>query len=66
MGLITLAGMAHVMMNKVNIPREIRYKLFGKVSKTASKLDSLSIVEVNGIKIKRVQHYAKNKNSGLS
>ena len=54
-----LADMSCVMMNKVSIPGAICYNLFGKVSKTATKLDSVVIVEVNGVKKMLVEHYAK-------
>jgi hypothetical protein len=54
------------MMNKVNIPRVICYKLFGEVLKTATKLDSLVLVDVNGVKDMRVEHYADKFPSELS
>ena len=44
MGFTALAGRARVMMNMGNVPRDSRYKLFGEVVKTATKLDSLVIV----------------------
>ena len=46
------------MMNKGNIPRAIRYTLFGEVSKTATKLDTLVVLDLNGVKKIRVKHYA--------
>ena len=58
-GFTTLAGMSRVMMNKANVPRAICYKLFGKVSKTATKVGSLVTVEINGVKRMSVEHYAK-------
>ena len=61
MGFTALAGLTRAMTNKVNIPRMIRYKSYGKMSKTATKLDSLVILEVNGVKKMRVEHYAKKK-----
>ena len=45
-----LAGGARAMMNMGNVPRGSCYTLFGKVMKTAMKLVSLVIVEINGVK----------------
>ena len=58
MGFIALAGTTRAVTNKGNIPRVIRHKLLGKVSKTATKLDSLSLVEIDGVKKTCVEHYA--------
>ena len=49
-GFTALAGMSRAMMNKGNIPRASCYKLFGEVVKTATKLDGLVMVEINGVK----------------
>ena len=49
-GFTALAGMSRAMMNKANVPRASRYKLFGEVGKTATKLDGLVMVEINGVK----------------
>ena len=46
------------MMNMGNVPRGSCYTLFGKVMKTVTKLDSLVIVKINGVKKTRVKHYA--------
>ena len=46
------------MLKMENVPRGSRYKLFGEVVKTAPKLDSLIIVEINGVKKTRVEQYA--------
>ena len=60
MGFTALAGMLHAMMNFGNVPRAIRYKLFDKVAKkTATKLDSLVLVDIDGIKKTCVKHYAR-------
>ena len=53
-----LVGMTRAMMNTANIPRAIRYKFFGKAAKTTTKLDSLVIVDVYGVKKMQVKHYA--------
>ena len=53
-----MAGMSRAMTNKGNIPRASCYKLFGEVVKTATKLDGLVMVEINGVKKTRVEHYA--------
>jgi hypothetical protein len=50
MGFTALAGMSSAVTNKGNIPRAIRYKLFGKTVKTAIKVDSLALLEGNGVK----------------
>ena len=47
MGYTALAGMMRAVMSKGNIRRAIRYNLFGKVVKTATKLDSLVLVDIN-------------------
>ena len=57
-GFTALAGMSRAMMNKGNVPRASRYKLFGEVAKTATKLDGLVVVEINGVKKTRFEHYA--------
>jgi hypothetical protein len=49
-GFTSLTCMTCAMMNKADDLRAIRYKLFGKVTKTATKLNSLIIVVVNGVK----------------
>ena len=41
--------MAHTVINEANIPRAIRYKLFGKVSKTATKVDQPAVIEIDGV-----------------
>ena len=53
-----MAGMVASMMKLCNVPRVIRYKLFGKTTKTATKLDSLILVEVDGVKKTCAAHYA--------
>ena len=58
MGFTALAGRAHAMMNMGNVPRGSLYKLFGEAAKTATKLDSLVIVNDDGVKKIRVEHYA--------
>ena len=60
MGFTALVGMVRSMLNQVNISRAIRYKLCGKVSKTATKLDQRVVIEIDGIKVKktRVKYYA--------
>ena len=49
MGFTALAGMLHAMMNLVNIPEDICYKLCDEVAKTATKLNSLVLVETDGV-----------------
>ena len=48
MGFTALAGMSRAMMNLGNV-RNVRYKLFGEMAKTATKLDSLVMVEIDGV-----------------
>ena len=45
------------MMNKANVPRAIRYKLFGEVLMMTTKMNTLVIAGVNGVKKMRVEHY---------
>ena len=58
MGFTALACRARAMMNMGNVPRGSCYNLFGKVAKTATKLDSLVIVDIDGVKKTQVKHYA--------
>jgi hypothetical protein len=53
-----LAGVTSLMINEASVPRAICYTLIGKVSKTATKLDSLVIVDIDGVKRTQVNHYA--------
>ena len=42
--------MSRAMMNRGNVPRVSCSKLSGEVTKTATKLDGLVMVEINGVK----------------
>ena len=44
-------------MNHASIPVEIRYLLFQEFSNTITKLDWLTVIEINGQKKTRVEHY---------
>ena len=44
------------MMNLGNVPRTFCYKLFGEVAKSATKLDSLISVEIDGAKKTCIEH----------
>ena len=57
MGFTALARMVCLVLNQVNISRVIHYKLCGKVSKSVSKLDQLIVIEINGVKKTRFNHY---------
>ena len=62
MNFTALDGILCTMMNVGNVQRVIRYKLVSEVSKTATKLDSLVLVEIDGVKKTPVKHYASLRN----
>ena len=58
MGVAALADISRAMMNLGNVPRNICHKLFGKAAKTATKLDSLVLLETDRVQKTCVKHYA--------
>ena len=56
-GLTTIVNRGRSMMVAANVPTEERYRLFGEAFKTASLLDALVLVEVNGKVKSRAEHF---------
>ena len=44
-------------MNHANLPQEEQYRLFEEVANTITKLDWLTVIEINGVKKTRAEHY---------
>ena len=57
LGFTVIAARSRALMNHACVPRDMRYKLWPECAVTATKLDWLSIVELNGVKKTRVEHY---------
>ena len=56
-GFTYLFNRAMAMMNGANIPKDIRLRLYTKAIETATLLDGLSQVEINGEKKSRYEHF---------
>ena len=56
-GLSTIANRGRAMMAAANIPVELRLKVFSKACETAAKVDGLTVVEVDGVKATRFEHW---------
>ena len=56
-GFTYLFNRAMAMMNGANIPKDIRLRLYTKAIETATLLDGLSQVEINGEKKSRYKHF---------
>ena len=57
-GIATWANRVRAMMHHAHVPMEYCYKLFRDCYETAAILDGLMIVEVNGKKASRFEHFA--------
>ena len=57
-----IAAKVRAMFNQANVPKRERYRLFSECTMTATKLDWLIVIEINGIKKTRIEHYT---NKGL-
>ena len=55
--LATIANKGKAMMNRAYIPLELRYHLFIYAAITATKLDMLVVIEVDGEKKMRCEHW---------
>ena len=56
-GFAALSAHAKAMMNGANVPLRERYKLFQEVATTATKLDWLTTINLNGEEKTRMEHY---------
>lgn len=57
LGFASLANKGRAMMVDANVPLETRYKLFREAFGTATKLDALVVVEIDGVKATRYKHF---------
>lgn len=56
-GFTHLAAMSRSMLNAARVPIKQRYRLFPEAALTSTKLDWLSVAEVNGVVKTRIEHY---------
>ena len=63
-GFATLMGRSRALMYQANVPQEIRYKVVKEVVKTATLLDGLTVIEIDGKKATRYVH-RDGKNPGF-
>jgi hypothetical protein len=61
LGFAVLANRGRALMTRANVPEVIRYKLFKEAFKTATLLDALLIVEIDGEQRSRVEHWSGQK-----
>jgi hypothetical protein len=64
-GFATCANRGRAMMARANIPEDIRYKVWTAAFKTATLLDGLLPIEVNGVTESRYVHWC-GKNPGFA
>ena len=56
-GFATLAAQSKAMMNKANVPFAKRYKVWYKAADTATKLDGLVPITIDGVTKTRDEHW---------
>jgi hypothetical protein len=56
MGLTVIAAKARAMLSAAQVPREEHHKMWGEVAKTATALDNLIAVTINGETKTRYEH----------
>jgi hypothetical protein len=61
LGFAVLANRGRALMHRANVPEKERYKLFKEAFKTATLLDALIVVEIDGVKKTRVEHWSGKK-----
>jgi hypothetical protein len=61
LGFTVLAIRGRALMTRANVPEVIRYKLFKEAFKTATLLDALLIVKIDGEQRSRVEHWSGRK-----
>ena len=61
LGFAVLANRGRALMTRANVPMHYQFKLFKEAFKTATLLDALLIVEIDGEKKSRVEHWSGNK-----
>ena len=57
MSLHTIASRGREIMNDIQVPRKLRYILWREAFQTATQLDGLTIIEIDGIKNTRYVHW---------
>jgi hypothetical protein len=50
------------MMSAANVPKTIRYKVYAEAIKTATLLDGLMLMEINGVTKMRYEHWTDKGN----
>jgi hypothetical protein len=62
-GFATLANRGRAIMHHANVPMHTRYKLFPEAFKTATLLDGLVVITLDGVKKTRIEHWGGTKPS---
>ena len=57
LGFTAIAARSRAAMNRANFPLEVRYTTFCEVSNCIAKLDWLTVIELDGEKKTRIEHY---------
>jgi len=58
LGFAVLANRGRAMMYRANVPKPMRYQIFPKAFETATLQDGLVVVEIDGKKATRYEHFA--------
>jgi hypothetical protein len=66
LGFATLANRGRAMMSAANVPETIRYKVYSEAFRTATLLDGLMPVEINGITKTRYEHWSDKGNPAFT
>ena len=53
-----LGNKGRTLMHRANVPKAMRYQIFPKAFETATLLDGLCVVEINGVKKTRYEHFS--------
>ena len=60
LGFTAIVPRSTAAMNRANFPLEVRYTTFCEVSNCIAKLDWLTVIELDGEKKTRIEHYQEN------
>jgi len=58
LGFAVLANRGRAMMSAANVPKAMRYQIFPKAFETATLMDGLMVVEIEGVSKTRFEHFA--------
>ena len=61
LGLAVLANRGRAMMHYANVPKDIKMRVFTKAFETATLLDSLLVIEIEGKTASRYEHFHGHK-----